>query len=153
MRYLSLDLGEQRIGVAISDSIGMLARPLNTFKRTSREADFNHIAKLVEEHNIAAIIMGLPLNMDGTEGPQAAWVRDYSAALATALQDRGAATAIPVQLWDERLSTEEAEEIMRAQGKRPDKTRIDAVAAAVILQSYLDAQRREITKDDQIIQY
>ncbi len=147
MRYLSLDLGERRIGVAISDSIGMLARPLSTFKRTSREADFNHIARLVEEHNVAAIIMGLPLNMDGTEGPQAAWVRDYSAALAAALQDRGAATAIPVQLWDERLSTEEAEEIIRAQGKRPDKTRIDAVAAAVILQSYLDAQRREVTNE------
>jgi putative Holliday junction resolvase len=91
--------------------------------------------------------------MDGTEGPQAAWVRDYSAALAAALQGRGTATAVPVQLWDERLSTEEAEEIMRAQGKRPDKTRIDAVAAAVILQSYLDAQRRESTKDDRTIQY
>ena len=147
MRYLSLDLGERRIGVAISDSIGLLARPLSTFKRTSREADFYHIAKLVEEHNVAAIIMGLPLNMDGTEGPQAAWVRDYSAALAAALQAHSAATTIPIQLWDERLSTEEAEEIMRAQGKRPDKTRIDAVAAAVILQSYLDAQRREVTNE------
>ncbi len=150
MRYLSLDLGERRIGVAISDSLGMLARPLSTFKRTSREADFNHIAKLIQEHNIETLIIGLPLNMDGTEGSQAAWVRDYSVALVAAFQAQGAATAagstlsgstfIPVQLWDERLSTEEAEAIVRAQGKRPDKTWIDAVAAAVILQSYLDAQ-------------
>jgi len=147
MRYLSLDLGERRIGVAISDSIGMLARPLSTFKRTSREADFNHIANLVEEHNVETIIVGLPLNMDGTEGPQAAWVRDYSTALAAALQTR----AITVQLWDERLSTEEAEDIMRAQGKRPDKAWIDAVAAAVILQNYLDAQRRGVTNDDPAI--
>jgi putative Holliday junction resolvase len=149
MRYLSLDLGERRIGVALSDSLGMLARPLNTFKRTSREADFHHIAELVEAHNVKTVIVGLPLNMDGTEGPQAAWTRDYSAALAAALHAHGTASPIPVQLWDERLSTEEAEEIMRAQGKRPDKTRIDAVAAAVILQSYLDAKRRETAKDDE----
>ncbi len=148
MRYLSLDLGERRIGVALSDSIGMLARPLNTFKRTSREADFHHIVELIEAHNVETVIVGLPLNMDGTEGPQAAWTRDYSAALAAALRAQGSASPIPVQLWDERLSTEEAEEIMRAQGKRSDKTRIDAVAAAVILQSYLDAKRRGVAKND-----
>lgn len=132
MRYLALDLGNQ-IGVAISDTQGILARPLEVFKRTSRMADFAHIGALITEYRVEALIVGLPLNMNGSEGQQAIWARDYSAALATAL-------AIPVHLWDERLTTEEATEIMRKQGKPPSKDWIDAVAAAVILQSYLDAQ-------------
>lgn len=136
MRYLALDMGERRIGVAISDTLGMLARPLEIFHRTSRVADFAHISALIILHQVSAIVVGLPLNMDGSEGRQAAWVRDYSAALATAL-------AIPVHLWDERLTSEEATDVLRAQGKSPTKGTIDAVAAAVILQSYLDAQREK----------
>lgn len=132
MRYLALDLGDRRIGVAGSDSIGIIARPLEMFKRTSRVADFVYIAKLISDQNAEALIIGLPLNMDGTEGKQAAWVRDYSAALAETI-------SIPIHFWDERLTTEEAKNIMRAQGKAPRKNWIDAVAAAVILQSYLDA--------------
>jgi putative Holliday junction resolvase len=135
MRYLALDLGDRRIGVAISDALGMLARPLEVFERTSRAADFDHIGDLVARHRVDAVVVGLPLNMDGTEGPQAAWVRDYSGALAEAL-------AVPVHFWDERLTTEEAEDILRAQGKPPTKDRIDAVAAAVILRSYLDSPHR-----------
>jgi putative Holliday junction resolvase len=136
MRYLALDLGERRIGVAISDVLGMLARPLEIFHRTSRVADFVHIGALVTRNQVDAVVMGLPLNMDGSEGRQAAWVRDYSAALAAAI-------AIPVYLWDERLTSEEAADVMRTQGKSPIKGTIDAVAAAVILQSYLDAHREE----------
>ena len=131
MRYLALDLGDRRIGVAISDTLGMLARSLEVFKRTSRIADFAHVGNLVAQHQVDAIIVGLPISMDGSEGRQAAWVRDYSAALAETL-------SIPLHLWDERLTTEEAAGIMRAQGKSPTKDWIDAVAAAVILQSYLD---------------
>ena len=131
LRYLAFDLGDRRIGVAISDASGMLARPLMVFKRTSRKADFTRIRTLVVKHSIDAIVVGLPLNMDGTEGEQAAWVRDYS-------NDLGEKLDISIHLWDERLTTEEAAEIMRAQGKRPSKDKIDAVAAAVILQSYLD---------------
>ncbi len=134
MRYLALDLGDRRIGIAISDRSGMLARSLEVLRRASRAADFAHIAALVAEHHAEAIVVGLPLNMDGTEGAQAAWVRDYSAALAETLD-------LPLHLWDERLTTVEAADIMRAQGRRADKQWIDAVAAAVILQSYLDAQR------------
>ena len=81
-------------------------------------------------------MVGLPFNMDGSEGPQAAWVRDYTAALAEEI-------TVPIILWDERLTTEEAKDILRAQGKTPSKGWIDAVAAAVILQSYLDAQARQ----------
>ncbi|MGC9467653.1 MAG: Holliday junction resolvase RuvX [Anaerolineae bacterium] len=132
MRYLALDLGDRHIGVAISDTLGMIARPLEVFDRTSREADFRHIDQLIDDHRVDALVVGLPLNMDGTEGPQADWVKDYTGALAEEV-------SIPVQLWDERLSTEEAKDIMRAQGKAPDREWIDAVAAAVILQSYLNA--------------
>ncbi len=134
MRYLALDLGERRIGVAISDTTGMLARPLEIFQRTSRAVDFSHISALIHVHQVGAVVMGLPLNMDGTEGRQAAWVRDYSAALAESL-------AVPIHLWDERLTSEEAADVIRGQGKSPVKGALDAVAAAVILQSYLDARR------------
>ncbi len=132
MRYLALDLGDKRIGVAISDTLGMIARPLAVIERTSRVADFEAYAALVAEHQVAELVVGLPISMDGTEGRQAAWVRDYSAELAAALD-------LPLHLWDERLTTEEAVDIMHAQGKRPSKDWIDAVAAAVILQNFLDA--------------
>lgn len=134
MRYLALDLGDRRIGVAISDMLGMFARSLEVFERTSRAADFDHIGTLIQQHQIDALVVGLPLNMDGTEGSQATWVRDYSAALAQTVER-------PLHLWDERLTTEEAAHILRQQGKDPRTQRdwIDAVAAAVILQSFLDA--------------
>jgi putative Holliday junction resolvase len=132
-RALALDLGERRIGVAVSDALGMVARPLEIFPRTSRRADFAHIGALVASHQVDAVIVGLPLNMDGSEGRQAVWVREYCAALAETL-------AVPVQLWDERLTSEEAVDILRAQGKSAGKGEIDAVAAAVILQSYLDSR-------------
>jgi putative Holliday junction resolvase len=133
MRALALDLGERRIGVAVSDTLGMVARPLEIFSRTSRKADFAYIGALVTAHQVDAVVVGLPLNMDGSEGRQAAWVRDYSAALAETL-------TVPVHLWDERLTSEEAADILRAQGKSTAKGTLDAVAAAVILQSYLDSR-------------
>lgn len=133
MRHLALDLGEKRIGVAISDTLGIVARPLEIFSRTSRVADFAHIEALVTTHQVEAIIVGLPINMDGTEGRQATWARDYSAALAATLP-------ILVRMWDERLTSEEASDILRARGKPAGKGTLDAVAAAVILQSYLDAR-------------
>ncbi len=137
-RALALDLGERRIGVAVSDALGVVARPLEIFTRTSRKADFAHIGALVATHHIDVVIVGLPFNMDGSEGRQAAWVRDYSAALAQTL-------AVPVEFWDERLTSEEAEDILRARGashrgKSTAKGTVDAVAAAVILQSYLDSR-------------
>ena len=91
------------------------------------------LCEVAEEYGVGGIVIGLPLNMDGTEGQQAAWVRDYVSELGTEI-------AVPVALWDERLTTEEAKDILRAQGKPPARDWIDAVAAAVILQSYLDAQ-------------
>jgi len=132
-RALALDLGERRIGVAVSDALGMVARPLEIFARTSRKADFAHIGALIAAHQVDVVIVGLPFNMDGSEGCQAAWVRDYSAALAQTL-------AVPVEFWDERLTSEEAVDILHTQGKSAAKGTVDAVAAAVILQSYLDSR-------------
>ena len=140
LRALALDLGERRIGVAISDALGMVARPLEIFSRTSRKADFAHIGALVTAHQVDAVVVGLPLNMDGSEGRQAAWVRDYSADLAKTL-------TVPVHLWDERLTSEEAEDILRTQGKSTAKGTLYAVAAAVILQSYLDSHYQDAHRD------
>ena len=67
MRYLALDLGDRRIGIAVSDHVGMLARPLEVFERTSRVADFDHVADLIAAHHVEALVVGLPLNMDGSE--------------------------------------------------------------------------------------
>jgi putative holliday junction resolvase len=118
--------------VAISDVLGIVARPLEIFARTSREHDAEHILALIEAHRIDCLVIGLPLNMDGSEGDQAAWVRDYTEALSARIP-------VPAVFWDERLSTDRAIEIFKAQGRAPDRHQLDAVAAAVILQSYLDA--------------
>ncbi|HEY88159.1 MAG TPA: Holliday junction resolvase RuvX [Thermoflexia bacterium] len=136
MRYLALDLGARRIGIAISDPTGLLARSLEVMQRTSRAADFEHIGELIHQYQVAALVVGLPLNMNGSEGSQAAWVRNYSAELQATVE-------LPLHLWDERLTTEEAADILRAQGKRPreHKNWIDAVAASVILQSFLDGNK------------
>jgi len=138
MRYLALDLGDRRIGVALSDATGMIARPLEVFRHRSRDQDFAHIRDLIEQHDVEALVVGFPLNMNGTEGPQASWVRDYVAALSKALP-------VPILLWDERLSTEEAHAIIRQSG-RPKPEHVDAIAAAVILQGYLDSHRGHNTQ-------
>jgi putative Holliday junction resolvase len=134
MRYMALDLGDRYIGIALSDTLGMIARPLTVIRRTSRINDFNRYKELITEHQVQAIIVGLPYNMDGSEGRQAQWVRDYMAAFAQMVD-------LPIHLVDERLTTQEASEIMIQTGRQPNKDEIDAVAAAVILQSYLDTHR------------
>jgi putative Holliday junction resolvase len=134
-RLLALDVGERRIGVAVSDPMGVLARPLTTIVRASRQDDFRSIAQLVNEHGVERVVVGLPLSLDGTEGPQANSIRRYTEQLSQSL-------SVPIDFWDERYSTETASEIMRNKGKRGRKARdeIDATAAAVILQSFLDAK-------------
>ena len=140
MRILGLDPGERRIGIAISDPTGTLARPLQTLVRGSREEDFAAIAALVAEHNVELVVVGWPLSLDGTEGPQARRVARYTDALAACLP-------VPVVSWDERVTTAAADEILRQirgrKGRRRARARgqVDAIAAAVILQSYLDEPR------------
>jgi putative Holliday junction resolvase len=140
---MALDLGERRIGVAVSDPTRTLARPLVTITRTSRKQDIAAIGALVEEYAIARIVVGLPLSLDGSEGPQARSVRRYAGFLSDSL-------SVPIGFCDERFSTVEASDIMRARPKRSKRSagdEIDAMAAAVILQAYLDleaAQNRDV---------
>lgn len=138
-KVLALDVGERRIGVAVSDPTGTLARPLKALARGSREEDVTAIAALVAAEGAELVVVGRPLSLDGSEGPQARRVARYAEMLAARLP-------VPVVLWDERYTTAEAEEILR---RRSEKQRrharavgdLDAIAAAVILQSYLDSGR------------
>jgi putative Holliday junction resolvase len=146
MRILALDLGERRIGVALSDPMGWLATPLLVLKSAGWRADMEAIAGLVEKHHVEQVIVGYPRSLNGTIGPQAQLVDKRVARLRAHLSRSdsspdGTRQPTPVTLWDERLSTAEAERLTHEAGKRVDRQRIDAAAAAVILQSYLDAQR------------
>lgn len=136
-RILALDLGEKRIGVAISDETQLLARSYTVIKRSSRAADFAQIAEIVDREGVGSLVVGLPVELDGSEGLLAEWVRDYSAALAEQLD-------LDLTFWDESFTSKQASASMRARGieARNQKNWIDAVAAAFILQNYLDAQRR-----------
>jgi putative Holliday junction resolvase len=139
-RILALDVGDRRIGVAVSDPSQILARSLEVIQRGSRQQDFAAVAGLVEEYEVEWVVVGYPRSLDGTAGEQAEKVERYVAALAEAL-------TVPVLLWDERLSTVSAERLMREGGQRGRKKRerLDAVAAAVILQDYLDSRKKEGT--------
>ncbi|HZD11549.1 MAG TPA: Holliday junction resolvase RuvX [Candidatus Binatia bacterium] len=136
-RILSLDLGEKRIGIAISDETHLIARSYTVIQRSSRAADFAQIGDIVARENVGSLVVGLPVELDGAEGPLAAWVRDYATALANHLR-------LEVAFWDESFTSKQASASMRARGikARDQKDWIDAVAAAFILQDYLDAQRR-----------
>ncbi|MFZ0546388.1 MAG: Holliday junction resolvase RuvX [Candidatus Promineifilaceae bacterium] len=135
-RRMALDLGEKRIGVAVSDETGLVARSYTVFKRSSRLADFEKIGRIIDQEAITLLIIGLPVLLSGEEGTKVAWVRDYGADLAKRLD-------IEIEFWDESLSTVAAEDSLRERGVhgRKRRERVDAVAAAFILQSYLDAHR------------
>ena len=134
MRCLALDIGDQRTGAAVGE---VLARPVATLKRRSKVQDFAVIANLIREHQADTLVVGLPLNMDGSQGFQAQRVVRYAEKLKAALDEMG--LKVNLVLWDERLSTQQAEEMLikSGRGERSRRRRVDAVAAAVILQSYL----------------
>lgn len=134
MRALGLDVGERRIGVALSDELGLLAGPVGAVQVRGRE--LKEIAALARERTVEAVVVGLPVGLNGREGPQAQAVRDFAARLAPYLD-------VPITFWDERYTTAEAERMMIARGlKREERrARIDAVAAAIMLQDYLDTRR------------
>jgi len=133
-RVLALDLGEKRIGVAVSDPTRTIAKSLTVLNRKSRKEDCERIARLIDEQQANLLVVGLPIPLNGVEGEKAAWVRDYTAVLQQHI-------AIPAEFWDEAMTTVQAYDSMRQRGKRAKqaKERIDAVAAAFILQSYLDS--------------
>lgn len=131
MRTLGLDIGDMRIGVALSDPLGILASPLAIINRDDDAAAIGKIAGIIRENEVGRVIAGLPLNMDGTQGEQAAKTRSFVTALSRYIE-------VPVEYRDERLSTVSARGLVQEARKTGRKTRYDAAAAALILQSYLD---------------
>jgi putative Holliday junction resolvase len=135
-KLLALDVGLERIGIATCDPLRLAARPLTVLQRTSRRADFEQLADLVQQEESVAVICGLPLNIDGSDGPQAERMRKWAMRLAQALRTL-LGRPIPVLFWDEQLSTFEAKEQLASESGQDD----DAMAAALILQRYLTAQQ------------
>lgn len=134
-RILGIDHGDARVGIAISDELGMLAHPLETVPAKPEPKMLARVAQLVREKNCEAVVVGLPRNMDGSYGPASEKVQAFCKKLRAELP-------CPVETWDERLSTVQAQRSLRDQGIDTKKSRkfIDQVAAQVILQSYLDSQ-------------
>jgi putative Holliday junction resolvase len=135
-KLLGLDLGTKTIGVAISDSLRFTATPLETIARTKFTADAERLAALVAENAAVAFVLGLPLNMDGSEGPRAQSTRTFARNLA-------AKVALPIAFWDERLSTAAVDRMLIAADTRRDRRAevVDKLAAAYILQGFLDRLR------------
>jgi putative holliday junction resolvase len=136
-RLLALDWGEVRIGLALSDETQTLATPTTTLvRRTGKRFPMPRLLELVAEHGPVGLVVGLPLTGEGEEGGSAAAARELA-------EDVGRRTGLPVALWDERMSTARALAAIREQGGRTRgrKEEVDALAAAVLLQHYLDARR------------
>ena len=133
-RILALDLGARRVGVAVSDELGITAQGLPTLVRTNLREDLARVTRLAEEWGAGMILIGNPLHMSGAEGRQSAWVRQF----AEKLEGR---SGLPVKLWDERLTTVEAERVLDAGRVTRDKHRmaIDRLAAVILLESYLES--------------
>lgn len=133
-RILALDPGSKRIGVALSDELGWIAQPLETYERRSIEADVAHIQQLVRRHDVGRVVMGLPLQLDGQVGVQAEAVQRMIETLQRAL-------SIPVIAWDERLTTKSAEQMLIEAdvSRKKRKGAVDRVAAALLLQNYLES--------------
>jgi putative Holliday junction resolvase len=135
-RILALDLGKRRIGLALSDELGVTAQGLETLQRTNIREDLAHLAKLASDNNVTLILMGNPLHMSGREGHGTEHARDFGARLQ-------AATTIPVQLWDERLTTVQAQRVLRESGVSIEKRAkaVDRLAAVILLESFLDSRQ------------
>lgn len=136
MRILGLDIGSKRIGVAISDELGFTAQGLRTLTFTDTDAAITSITSIAKEYQVTEIVVGLPYNMDGTEGRQAERVRAI-------MESIGQSCDLPVVAWDERLSTVAAERVLLEADMSRAKRRkvIDKLAAVIILQGYLDLRR------------
>lgn len=138
MKYIGLDVGNRRVGIAFGDSDLRIATPLAVISRETPAQDAQTIAGVMREYAATHLIVGLPRNMDGSQGAQAETVIEYAEELAERIR-------APIIFWDERLTTVEATQRTHATGARGKKSRrgIDALAAAVLLQDYLDSQANE----------
>lgn len=136
-RYLGLDVGNRRIGVAVSDELGLTAQPVLTLeRRRNPREDLRSLARLSRRFGVAGIVVGKPLHLSGEPSPQAAKAQALAAEL-------GELTGLPIHMWDERLTTREAHRILYEAGHARQQHRrvVDQVAAALILQSFLDERQ------------
>jgi len=133
MRILALDLGKRRIGLAISDELGITAQGLPTLQRINIRADLAQLGRLAREKGVDRILIGNPLHMSGDAGAQSESAREFGEQLARY-------TGLDVKLWDERLTTVEASRVLRASGMGIEKRAkaVDRLSAVILLQSYLD---------------
>ncbi len=135
-RIFGLDVGDRRVGVAVSDELGVTAQPVLTLVRKNRRQDFSSLARLMRKYGCTRVVVGNPLYMSGDVSPQSLKAQAFA-------HDLERETGAEVTLWDERLSTTEAHRHLDAAGRAPSsrKTVIDQVAAVLILQSFLDSHR------------
>ncbi len=133
-RAMALDLGSKRIGIAVCDPTRTIAQSYEVLKRSSRKADYARYQEIIAQEEITLLVVGLPTRSDGSDSDTAVWIRNYIAEFSLQI-------TIPIEFWDESYTTVLAEESLRQRGTRGKKARarVDAVAAAIILQSYLDA--------------
>ena len=137
MRVLAIDHGTKRMGIAVSDELGILAQPLEFIPADPFHEFLARLKQILGDREIDQILVGMPRNMDGSYGPQALKVQDFVAALKKSVLQ-------PIKTWDERLTTVQAVGALRASGKKAkkQKDKVDAAAAAVLLQGYLDSLAR-----------
>ncbi len=134
MRFLGLDIGDRKIGIAVSDEFGWIAQGVETYFRRNLEEDVEYLTQVILKYKPVKIIIGLPINMNGTIGPQAEKVKEFSLKLQENLQQQ-------IIFWDERLTTVAAEKtlIQADVSRKKRKKKVDMLAATFILQNYLDA--------------
>ena len=137
-RYLGLDVGNRRIGVAVSDELGLTAQPVLTLeRRRNQRDDLRSLARLARRFGVMGIVVGNPLHISGEMSPQAARTQAFA-------DELGKLTGLPIHLWDERLTTREAHQILYETGhaRQEHRSVVDQVAATLILQSFMEEQGR-----------
>ena len=137
-RVMAIDYGDVRIGIAISDMLKIISSPYETYKRINIQKDLEHISQIIKDKEVETVVIGLPLNMDGSEGNRAEVTREFGNLLLENNEN------IKIVYQDERLSSVEAEDILLEANVRRDKRKqlIDQIAAQIILQSYLDSVKK-----------
>lgn len=135
-RVLGLDVGARRIGVAVSDPLGVTAQGLETLHRKNKKHDFSYLHRVIRDYSVQEIVVGLPLRMSGAEGAQAQKIQAFADELRKHFK-------LPVHLWDERLTSAEANRLLRETEMSIEKRgqAVDRMAAILILQSWMDSQR------------
>jgi putative Holliday junction resolvase len=142
-RVVGFDVGDRRIGIAVSDPLGYTAQPLFTLHRTNRRADLKAVARVLRKHGVVEAVVGNPLHMSGDQSPQAAKAQAFA-------EELRAEFGLTVHLWDERLTTAEAHRHLDAGGHAAGRERrgiIDQVAAVLILQAFLDGRAARVARN------